>query len=328
MQAGKSLGAAGAALFAATALVSPVAARSATTPPPTTPPAPPSVALRVESYLGAGKKVVGVPRRPVRVRGTVAPFSAGQQVQLDFFLRSKRVKRKTRPVVQTAKGGRYGYWFKPKRRGVYRVRATLIGGTVPARRRPAKRLYVVRPSAGPGASGTNVRALQRRLADLGYLTPVNGSFGASTGRAVLAFRKVNGMVRNSFASRKVFGRLAGGGGGFRARYPSLGKHAEFDWSRQVLALFRGAKPQIVVPASSGKPSTPTVFGSFRFQRREPGTNSHGMYYSTYFVGGYAIHGYPSVPTYAASHGCIRIPIPSAQRVYDWIELGDPIRVYR
>jgi len=65
-----------------------------------------------------------------------------------------------------------------------------------------------------------------------------------------------------------------------------------------------------------------------FQRREPGTNSHGMYYSTYFIGGYAIHGYPSVPDYAASHGCIRIPIPTAKRVYSWIDLGDPIKVYR
>jgi lipoprotein-anchoring transpeptidase ErfK/SrfK len=136
------------------------------------------------------------------------------------------------------------------------------------------------------------------------------------------------MARNSFAGRAVFAKLAKGKGGFKVRYPKLGKHAEFDWSRQVLVLARGATPQIVIPASSGKSSTPTVFGSFRFQRREPGTNSHGMYYSTYFIGGYAIHGYPSVPTYPASHGCIRIPIPSAQRVYSWIELGDPIKVYR
>jgi L,D-transpeptidase catalytic domain/Putative peptidoglycan binding domain len=329
MQAGKSLGAALAALFCLSGLSASSAFAADPVPAPT-PPTPPSasVTLRVQSFLSAGKKVVGVPRQPVRVRGTVAPFSAGQQVQLDFFLKRKRVKQKTRPLVQTKAGGRYGYWFKPKRRGVYRVRATLVGGTVPAARKPAKRLYVVRSSAGPGARGTNVRALQRRLADLGYLTPVNGSYSGSTGRAVLAFRKVNGMSRSTYAGRAVFGKLARGGGGYKVRYPKLGKHAEFDWSRQVLVLARGAKPQIITHASSGKSSTPTVFGSFRFQRREPGTNSHGMYYSTYFIGGYAIHGYPSVPSYPASHGCIRIPIPSAKRVYGWIDLGDPIRVYR
>jgi lipoprotein-anchoring transpeptidase ErfK/SrfK len=53
-----------------------------------------------------------------------------------------------------------------------------------------------------------------------------------------------------------------------------------------------------------------------------------MYYSNYFIGGYAIHGYESVPDYAASHGCIRIPIPSAISVYRWISLGNPIYVYR
>jgi len=329
MQVGKSLGAATAALFCVSVLFAPQALAADPAPAPTTPaPTAANVTLRVQSFLAAGKKVIGIPKSPVRVRGTVAPFSAGQQVKLDFFLKGKRVKRKTRPVVQTPEGGRYGYWFKPKRRGVYRVRATLIGGTVPAARNPAKRLYVVRSTAGPGARGTNVRALQRRLADLGYITPVNGSYSDSTGRAVLAFRKVNGMARNKFAGRAVFAKLAAGRGGFKVRYPKLGKHAEFDWSRQVLVLARGDKPQIITTASSGKPSTPTVFGSFRFQRREPGTNSHGMYYSTYFIGGYAIHGYPSVPDYAASHGCIRIPIPTAKRVYSWIDLGDPIKVYR
>jgi lipoprotein-anchoring transpeptidase ErfK/SrfK len=50
--------------------------------------------------------------------------------------------------------------------------------------------------------------------------------------------------------------------------------------------------------------------------------------SNYFIRGYAIHGYPEVPTYAASHGCIRIPIPNAASVFRWINLGDRIYVYR
>ena len=60
----------------------------------------------------------------------------------------------------------------------------------------------------------------------------------------------------------------------------------------------------------------------------PRFNAKGMYYSNFFIGGYAIHGYASVPNYAASHGCIRIPIPSAIAVNRWIDLGDPIYVYR
>jgi lipoprotein-anchoring transpeptidase ErfK/SrfK len=49
--------------------------------------------------------------------------------------------------------------------------------------------------------------------------------------------------------------------------------------------------------------------------------------SNYFIRGYAIHGFASVPTYAASHGCIRVPIPVARSIYDWISLGDTIYVY-
>ena len=65
--------------------------------------------------------------------------------------------------------------------------------------------------------------------------------------------------------------------------------------------------------SSGKPSTPTVIGRFRVYSKTPGTNAEGMVDSNYFIRGYAIHGYAEVPTYAASHGCLRVPIPDARR---------------
>jgi hypothetical protein len=219
--------------------------------------------------------------------------------------------------------GKFALWIKASRRGVYRVSVSQAGAAG-----DTARLYVVRASATDGSRGMGVRALQRRLKDLGYVTPVNGSYGGSTGRAVLAFRKVNGFARTTSAGRSVFRRLARGGGGFKVRYPKAGKHAEFDWSRQVLVLARGARPQIILHTSSGAPSTPTVFGKFHFYRKAPGYNSKGMYYSNYFVGGYAIHGYSPVPAYPASHGCLRIPIASAKRVYAWVSLGDTIYTYR
>ena len=51
-----------------------------------------------------------------------------------------------------------------------------------------------------------------------------------------------------------------------------------------------------------------------------------MYYSVYFHGGYATHGYHSVPTYNASHGCVRNPIPDSIFIYNWIHLGESIWV--
>jgi lipoprotein-anchoring transpeptidase ErfK/SrfK len=52
-----------------------------------------------------------------------------------------------------------------------------------------------------------------------------------------------------------------------------------------------------------------------------------MYMSNYFIRGYAIHGYPSVPTYNASHGCLRVPNADAVAIFNWIRVGDPIWVY-
>ena len=58
-----------------------------------------------------------------------------------------------------------------------------------------------------------------------------------------------------------------------------------------------------------------------------GTNGVGMVHSSYFIRGYAIHGYASVPTFPASHGCLRVPIPDAWSIYRWVRMGDVVRVY-
>ena len=189
------------------------------------------------------------------------------------------------------------------------------GGGATQAARPPKRLYVVRPSAGSGARGTNVRALQRRLAELGYVTPVNGFYSASTARAVLAFRKVNGMGRNELRRR---GGLQEAGAGRRRLPRSLSRSRQARRVRLVAAgAGAGARSRAakIVHASSGKPSTPTVFGKFHFYSKTPGYNSHGMYYSNYFIGGYAIHGYAvgaglTPPATAASGSRSRARTPS------------------
>ena len=43
-----------------------------------------------------------------------------------------------------------------------------------------------------------------------------------------------------------------------------------------------------------------------------------MVHSSYFIRGYAIHGYVDVPAFNASHGCLRVPIPDAARIFSWL----------
>ena len=108
--------------------------------------------------------------------------------------------------------------------------------------------------------------------------------------------------------------------------PALGTRP-LDRLRSRLGIFRGGKAVNVYHSSSGAPATPTVFGTFTFYRKEPGTNHLGMVHSNYFIRGYAIHGYKSVPVYPASHGCLRVPIPNALQIDRQIETGMKIMVY-
>jgi hypothetical protein len=266
----------------------------------------------------------------VKVTGSVRPFVPRQVVTVLVVRRGKPDQRK-RARIQAAGGGRgrFVVRFIARRRGLLRVVAVHRATAAQAafRSRP-KRVQAVLWSAGSGSRGIPVLLLQRGLRALGYAVPISGFYDGGTSRAVLAFRKVNLMARTGFASTAVYAQAFRARGRFKLRYPRAGRHVEFDWSRQVLVLADKGLAFRVFHASSGKPSTPTVFGTFRFYLRTPGTNSEGMVDSNYFIGGYAIHGYHSVPPYAASHGCIRIPIPNAGYVYRWVRLGMRIMVYR
>ncbi|HEX3452753.1 MAG TPA: L,D-transpeptidase, partial [Solirubrobacteraceae bacterium] len=119
-----------------------------------------------------------------------------------------------------------------------------------------------------------------------------------------------------------------GGGALHVRYPHDGRHVEADLTRQVLAEIEpGGHVHALYTMSSGKPSTPTVIGRFSVYSKTPGTNAKGMVDSNYFIRGYAIHGYAEVPTYAASHGCLRVPIPNAAAIFAWVREGTPVDVY-
>jgi hypothetical protein len=330
---------AGAALPASAAAVSlplpkpaPSEERATTTPvPPPPPPVQPGrAAIRVATGL-ATRRVRYVYRgQLVRVVGRVFPFVAGQVVVVEVVRRGRVVRRLRAPVRQGRRGrGRFSVRFLVRRTG--RVRVVAKHAATPrqaAFRSNSKRFRVVRWAAGGGAGGTRVRLLQAGLRRLGYAVPVNGYYGAATSRAVLAYRKVNGMGRVGFASRRVYAKVFRRRGRFGLRYPRAGRHVEFDWSRQVLVLARRGRAYATYHASSGKPSTPTPFGTFRFYSKQWGVNSVGMVHSSYFLGGYAIHGYPSVPTFPASHGCIRVPIPNSLQIARWIPNGMRIFIYR
>ena len=47
----------------------------------------------------------------------------------------------------------------------------------------------------------------------------------------------------------------------------------------------------------------------------------------YFTEAYAIHGSNSVPTYPASHGCVRVPNWEGDRLVNWLYIGIPVHTW-
>jgi hypothetical protein len=287
----------------------------------------PLLSLTPERVGGDRVTLVG---QPWRVRVVLQPWVEGQIATVRFYRHGRRIAAV--PVTfqrsATGKSGIAVVPFTSKLPARVEVRASHLAnptmGTLVAK---PVRVNVVALHARPGARGPAVRLLQARLAALGYVVGKRGLFDDRTARAVLAFRKVTGMARTSNASSEVFKALARGKGQFKLRHPEHGRHVEADLSRQVIVLASGGKVERIYPASSGKPSTPTVVGSFRVYSKSPGFNAKGMYFSSYFIRGYAIHGYASVPIFAASHGCLRVPIPDAISIYSWLHVGNIVDVY-
>ncbi|MGH2922891.1 MAG: L,D-transpeptidase [Solirubrobacterales bacterium] len=154
---------------------------------------------------------------------------------------------------------------------------------------------------------------------------VTGEVTDATALAIMAMRKVHDLPRTSSYEPRLFETLLRGEGEFEPVNRDPGRHVEVDVSRQVMALIEDGVATDVFHVSTGAGGTPS--GSWTFNDKAPGYNAKGMYYSSYYDGNYATHGYASVPTYPASHGCTRNPIQYAIHIYDWIEIGMPIHVY-
>lgn len=206
----------------------------------------------------------------------------------------------------------------------YRAQVSVApaAGYLPARR--VLRGFVVAQSLGPGSSGLSAFALDRRLHELHYaLGRVDGYYGQDDVDAVTAFQKLHGLARTGRVDAGVWTELDRATVP-RARYP--GTHIEVSKGLQVLLVVRNGEVALVSTASTGATGN-TPLGHFHVFSKVPGYNAKQMYYSSFFVGAFAIHGYHDVPAYPASHGCVRIPLWLAVRVYSLIDYGTDVYIY-
>jgi hypothetical protein len=275
--------------------------------------------LEVKSFASLHGRPYVLKGDTVTVLGHVEPYVPGQQVRV----RVSTPKRKP-TVVRTRirKGGVFKVRFHTRRAVKYTIYARHNAT-------PEQTLFAAKGSVGVVTPGARMAVvlLKQALRALGYPAGNGPAVTSKLGRAVLAFRKANSMARTSVVDDHIYKMVFAGRGAFKLRYPNAGKHVEADLSRQVVVLADNGKPVATYQTSSGAPGTPTVLGHFHFYLKAPGTNAKGMYMSNYFIRGYAIHGYPSVPVYNASHGCLRVPNADAVAIFNWINVGDDIWVY-
>jgi len=109
------------------------------------------------------------------------------------------------------------------------------------------------------------------------------------------------------------------------------KRVEINKTQQVLRAYEGKRLVLESPVSTGRAGMPTPDGEFtagaklRMHRSQLFHNAP-MPFSVQFAGNYFIHGFYSVPSYPASHGCVRLPLDNAERFFNWVDSGTPIDI--
>ena len=194
----------------------------------------------------------------------------------------------------------------------------------------------VRPGSWRADTGENgypyvIRGVQLRLAELGYLdrADVTGKDDDYlTEQALLAFQGWEDLDRTGTVTGQTQVAL------FRARPPrpashARGRHVEISLDRGVVLLVEDGKVVRAVHTSTGSLGR-TPSGEFEVYAKSLYSWSVPFHvwmpFAAYFHGGIALHQSPDVPSFPASHGCVRLPEGEAERVYRFVDLGTPVSV--
>ncbi len=179
-----------------------------------------------------------------------------------------------------------------------------------------------------------------------------------------AWEDFNARNDQTVVTEEVWQQMADPNVRFLPRRPGAGTHVEVYLPQQVMAVFRDDEPIFISHISSGeldpdgRPATfcetatydtdengnpyeepvtkqvcaeaKTPGGVFKFNRSYDGNRVSplgGMKNPWYFNYGIAIHGAQNVPTWPASHGCIRISNSLADVFPELVDRGDRVYVW-
>jgi lipoprotein-anchoring transpeptidase ErfK/SrfK len=229
-------------------------------------------------------------------------------------------------------GGRLNLNLPTPGVGTFWVELTLPAASGLAARSIGTKLVAQGRTLRVGSSGPDVRALERRLAELAIHVPgPSTTFSSELYDSVIAFQKAYRLARTGVVDRATW-RMLDRAEVLRPRYRSPSVHIEIDKTRQILLVVHGGKIAAILPASTGATGN-TPEGRHHIRWKAPATTTwlgSGILYRTltFYGNSFAIHGWYSVPAYPASHGCVRIPIWTADWLYNQSPVGETVYVYR
>lgn len=296
-----------------------------------------SVRTRISTAVSRTSLAVG---ETFDFTGSVAPAHPGHRIHLQHYKGGGVWETIQSGSLNSASAFRFITRAYTAGAHLYRALKTSDGDHIQTESAPL-RVEASSRDLRSGMSGPDVVSLQQRLAALGYdVGPQDQNFDYDTHHAVVAFQKTERMARTGVVDAGVRARLASAARP-RLSFPRPGLSIEVDITRQVVMVGRDGGVVRVLDASSGSGEyyyqrgaryrAVTPEGSFKVTRKinDWRESDLGMLYRPiYFYQGFAIHGSGSVPTYPASHGCVRITIGSMDRLYDAVPVGTPVRLYR
>jgi N-acetylmuramoyl-L-alanine amidase len=181
-------------------------------------------------------------------------------------------------------------------------------------------------------TSAEIKWAEQRLADLSYRPgSIDGEFDTQTRSAVIAFQKWEGLSRTGTIGATTWTRLQSAARPVSAKAGATNPWIEIDKTKQVLLYCRNGQVVWTIPVSTGSASVGVITpaGSFALFSKE--TYTRPCYFSlgvtSYLGSQIAIHGYPNVPTYPASHGCIRTQIWDQDAIFPVTYVGTKVYIY-
>ena len=259
--------------------------------------------VKVAPASYAGKTAVAVYHHGVRIARLSGYASSGRVV---FLVRTPGVDRFPVRVTLAADGGL--------------AAPAPLKATIKA---PWHRLVV-------GSQGRYVRILLSRLAALRFRIPgLTTSLSAACGDSVVAFQKAYSLPRTYVFDGDDWRKLDVAKV-IKVRHASPQIHIEIDKTRQILMIVKNGAPYGIIAVSTGATGN-TPVGTFHILWKAPSTTtwlgSAILWRTMDFYRDFAMHGYPEVPPYPASHGCVREPIWVADWTYTHSWVGVTVYIY-